>query len=113
MVNRVSSYFPKGGHSAIQTELKNNMKTPKVNSHRKQATENHNETTAFERSVMNYWGGGKLVLCAHSHPQFRKWYKTFSCLFGSQSKAFLENILIVFCKSHGYVIFVSVKHSCS
>ena len=27
MVNRVSSYFPKGGHSEIQSELKNNMNT--------------------------------------------------------------------------------------
>ena len=33
MVNRVSSYFPKGGHSATQTELKNNMNTRKVKRH--------------------------------------------------------------------------------
>ena len=30
MVNRVSSYFPNGGHSATKTELKNNMNTHKV-----------------------------------------------------------------------------------
>ena len=56
MVNRVSSYFPKGGHSA--TETKNNINTHKVKRHRKQTTENHNKTTALERSVMNYLGGG-------------------------------------------------------
>ena len=33
MVNRVSSYFPKGGHSATQTELKN-MNICKVKDHR-------------------------------------------------------------------------------
>ena len=41
---------------------------------------------------MNYWGGGgglKLVLCAQPHPQFLKWYKTFSWLFGSH-----DNLLI-------------------
>ena len=30
MVNRVSSYFPKGGHSATQNRTKNNMNTRKV-----------------------------------------------------------------------------------
>ena len=25
---------------------------------KKQATEIHNKTTALERSIMNYWGGG-------------------------------------------------------
>ena len=27
-----------------------------VKRHQKQAAENHNKTTALERSVMNYWG---------------------------------------------------------
>ena len=59
------------------------MNTRKVKRHRnpghpKQATENHNKTTALERSVKNYWGV-KLVLRAQPHPhQFLKWYKTFS-----------------------------------
>ena len=35
MVNRVSSYFPKGGNSTTQTELKNDMDTRKVKRHRK------------------------------------------------------------------------------
>ena len=58
MVNRVSSNFPKGGHSATETELKiirwnvTETLTPK------QATDNHNETAALGRPVMNYWGGG-------------------------------------------------------
>ena len=39
------------------------MKTHKVKRHRnsdkkKQATKNHNKTTALERPVMHYWGGG-------------------------------------------------------
>ena len=55
------------------------MNTCKVKYHRnsdkkKQATENHNKTTALERSLMNYWGL-KLVLRA-PHPQFLKWNKT-------------------------------------
>ena len=38
MVNRVSSYFPKGGHSATETELKSNMNTHKVKRHRNSDT---------------------------------------------------------------------------
>ena len=48
----------------------------------KQAAENHNKTTALERSVMNYWELEQ-VLRAQAHLQFMKWYKTFSWLFGS------------------------------
>ena len=40
MVNRVSSFFPKGGHSATQTELKTNMNTRKVKRHRNSDTKN-------------------------------------------------------------------------
>ena len=58
MVNRVSSYFPKGGHSATKTELKIIWKHIRRNAIEtltpKQATENHNKNTALERSVMNY-----------------------------------------------------------
>ena len=95
MDNRVSSYFPKGGYSATQTELKDNMNTSKVKRHRnsdtkKQATENHNNTTALEWSVMNYWGGLKLVLRAQLHPQFLKWYNTFSWLFGSHDSPLIR-----------------------
>ena len=48
MVNRVSSYFPKGGNSANRTELKfirthvTEILTPK------QVTENYNRITALE-----------------------------------------------------------------
>ena len=56
MVNRVSSSFPKGGHSATQTENKNDMNAHKVKRHRNCNTKTHNKTTALERSVMNYWG---------------------------------------------------------
>ena len=50
------------------------MNKHKVKHHRnsdtKTANENHIRTTALERSVMNYWGGGglKLVLRAQTHP---------------------------------------------
>ena len=40
MVNRVSSFFPKSGHSATQTELKTNMNTRKVKRHRNSDTKN-------------------------------------------------------------------------
>ena len=56
--------FPKRLPLSIRTE------------HQKQATENHNKTTALERSVFNYWGL-KLALRAQPHPQFLKWYETF------------------------------------
>ena len=65
------------------------MNTHKVKRHRNsdiKTTENHNKTTAFERSVMNNRGWGlKLVLPAQPRPQFLKWYKTFTCswFFGS------------------------------
>ena len=59
MVNRVSSYFPKGGHSATQTEL-NNMNLRKVNRHRNSVIKTGNGEP--QRSVMNYrvcvCGGG-------------------------------------------------------
>ena len=42
MFNRVSSYFPKGGH-----RTKNNMNTRKVKRHRKQATENARRTDRY------------------------------------------------------------------
>ena len=87
MVNRVSSYFPKGGHSATETELKQYKHTYLVPRHRnsEQETENHNKTTALERSVMNYWGI-KHVLRRQPRPQFLKWYKTFRWLFGSHDR---------------------------
>ena len=34
----------------------------------KQATENHNRTTALEQSVMNYWGGGGGALTSFAAP---------------------------------------------
>ena len=53
MVNRASSYFSKGGHSATQTELKIMMVQRHRNSDpKKQATENHNKIIALERSVI-------------------------------------------------------------
>ena len=64
MVNQASSYFPKGGHSATETEPKikwthidlmwnvTERLTPK------KATENHNKTTALEMSVIHHCGGG-------------------------------------------------------
>ena len=52
MVNRVSSYFQKGGHSATETELKKYEHTKGETSpklwHQKQATENHNKSTACQ-----------------------------------------------------------------
>ena len=85
MVNRVSSYFPKGGHSASETELKIMRKvkdtetlTPKTGNRKPQ------QNYRLERSLMNYWGL-KLVLRAQPDPQFLKWYTAFSWLFGSHN----------------------------
>ena len=58
MANRVGSYFPKGGHSATQTELKvwwtnirwNITKTLT----QKAGNREPHQNTAFESSVMNY-----------------------------------------------------------
>ena len=40
--NRVSSTFPKGGHSATLTEIKNNVKKHKVKCHRYSDTKTSN-----------------------------------------------------------------------
>ena len=67
-----------------RNRTKNDMNTircmsPKL-SHQKQATENHNKTTALERSVMNA-RVFKHVLRRQPRPQFGKWYKTIIWLF--------------------------------
>ena len=82
-VNRVSIYFPKEGHSATETELKlyehTKGETLQKLWHQKQATENHNKTTARNGQQWITVGGGlKLVFCAQPEG-----YKTFSWLFSS------------------------------
>ena len=56
MVTGLSSYFPKGGHSAAQTEQKIIRTQARRNitetRHQKQATEKHNKTTPLEFSVI-------------------------------------------------------------
>ena len=75
MVNRVSSYFPKGGHSATKTEL-NDIYTRKVKRPR-----NSDSKTGNKEPQQNYrlgtvsnelLAGVKLVLRAQPHPQFLK-----------------------------------------
>ena len=59
MVNRVNSYFPKGGHSATETELKN-MNTRKVKRHQnlnKEPQQNYRIGTVSNELL---WGGGGL-----------------------------------------------------
>ena len=95
----MSSYFLKGGHSATQTEQKKYELAKSETSpnllHEKQATANHNKTTALERSVINNWGL-KLVLQAHIRSQFLKWYNTLCWLFGKTNLKtyYHENVLI-------------------
>ena len=72
--------LPKRWPPSNRDRTKNNMNKHKVKRNRnpdtkKQAIENHNETTAPERPVMNYWGL-KLVLRAQPHPQLLKWHET-------------------------------------
>ena len=89
MINRMSSYFPKGGHSATETELKIISATHKVKRHR-----NSDTKTGQQRTQQNYRldmvdnelrGGGGLKLVSRAQPnlQFLKWYIRFSWLFGS------------------------------
>ena len=89
MVKRVSSYFPKGDHSATQTELK--IISTHVN---RNVAETLTPKTGNREPQQNYHlgtisndllggGGLKLVLRGQPLPQFLKWYKTFSWLFGS------------------------------
>ena len=78
--------FPKGWSLSNRNRTKNNNDTRKVKRHQtltpKQATENHNKTTAPERPATNHWGP-KPALRAQPHPQFLKWHKTFSWPPGS------------------------------
>ena len=73
--------FPKRWPLSNRNRTKNNMNKRKAKRHRnsdpKQVTDDHNKTTALERSVMNYCGL-KVVLRRQPHPQFLNWYKTFS-----------------------------------
>ena len=66
MVNRVSSYFPKGGHSATETELKNNLNTRKVKRHRFEVKEVFRIPVLLEknwvRESLNYMGCVGMVL---------------------------------------------------
>ena len=85
MVNRVSSYFPKDGNSATETELKilthvrwhvTKTLTPKTD--KKEPQQNYRLGTVSDELLVL-----KIVLRAQPHPQFLKWYKTFSWLFSS------------------------------
>ena len=78
--------FPKRWPLSNLNRTKINLNIQKMKRHRnsdtkKQATENHNNTTALERSVIISWGL-KLVSHAQPHPQFLNWYKQLvGCLF--------------------------------
>ena len=53
--------FPKGWPLSSQNQTQSIINKQKVNRNRNsdtKAPENHNKTTALERSVMNYWGWG-------------------------------------------------------
>ena len=87
MVNRVSSYFQKRWPLSNQDRTKNNTNTRKVKRH-----QNSDTKTGIRKPQQNYrlgtvsnevLKGLKLVLRAQPNPQFLKWYKTFSWLFGS------------------------------
>ena len=81
----IKQLFPKRWPLSNRNRTKNNISTRKVKRHRNSDTKEPHKTPALERSVINYLGVGgfKLVKRAQPHPQFLKWYKTFSWLFGS------------------------------
>ena len=82
----------------------NDMNTRKVERHRKSDSK-----TGTRESQQNYRlrtvsnellrGGLKLVLRAQPHPQFLKWYKTFSWLFGSHDNTLTRQRIIMVNKS--------------
>ena len=53
------------------------------NSDTKTAIRDHTRTTALERSVMNYWGGGLKLVTPATAPSVTDVVQTFSWLFGS------------------------------
>ena len=48
------TYFPKGGHSATETEQKNNINTHKVKRHRNSYTKNRQHRTTIK---LPHWNG--------------------------------------------------------
>ena len=65
---------------------KNNVNTRKVKRHRNSDTQNRQQNYRLgtvSNELLGEGGGLKLDLRAQPYPQFLKWYKTFSCLFGS------------------------------
>ena len=80
--------FPKRWPPSNSYRTKNNMNTRKVKRHRNSDTKNRQQrtTTKLLRNKLLWWwegGGLKLVLGRQPRPQFLKWYKKFSRLFGS------------------------------
>ena len=77
MVNRVSSFFPKGNHSATNIEPKY-MNDCKVKRHQNSDTNNRQHRSKQNpppRSEINFGGGGggfKLVLRSQTRPHFLK-----------------------------------------
>ena len=59
MVNRVSSFFPKDGHSATETELKNNMNTHNVKRHQNSDTKDRQQRTTTKLPPWNGYRGLK------------------------------------------------------
>ena len=73
------------------------MNTNKVKRHRNSDTKTGNrEPQQNDRlgTVSNELLGLKLVLCVQPHPQFLKWYKTFSWLFGSHDNPLTRQRII-------------------
>ena len=62
---------------------KQKVKTVQKRSPKQENTEHQIRSTTLERSVYKYYWGLKSILRCQPRPQFLKWYKTFSWLFGS------------------------------
>ena len=64
--------FPEGWPLSNPNRARSIMNNYKVKHHRnsdsKTGNRDHIRTTALERSVMNYWGGGGLKLVLHRQP---------------------------------------------
>ena len=94
--------FPKWWPLSNQNRTKNDMYTHKVKRHKNYDTKNRQQKTTtklppWNGTEMNYrgWGGGggglTHVLRCQPCPQFLKWYKTFSWLFGSHDNHLIRH----------------------
>ena len=89
--------FPKRWSLSNRNRTKNNMNTRKVKRHRNSdiKTGNREQQQNYRLgTVSNELLGALTIFTATPHPQFLKWYKTFSWLFGSHDNPLTRQRII-------------------